>query len=90
MTIGFMAAKQKWRNMCLDFNDDVDASIALLHCLDECSGGIVSWFDGNLQLETRKPILELVQRTIGTNKILEDRFRQCCLETYRLAVDGRG
>ena len=46
------AAKRKWKNLGLDFTDDVKSSIALLHCLDECCIDVQAWFHNNLRLKS--------------------------------------
>jgi len=52
------AAKKKWREMKLDYTDDVWSSIALLRCLDESYDSVEADFERNLQLKTMKPKLE--------------------------------
>ena len=79
------AAKQKWRNMGLDFSDDVASSIALLSCLDASSKDVSMWFDANLQLSSRVPKMEKVQKTIGNQKIEECEYCQTCLLRNRTA-----
>ena len=78
--------------MGLDFSDDVTSSIALLHCLDETYSGVESWFNKNLQLETRTPSMEQVEMIIGSDVLLKSVYFQDCLECYRVAigVDARG
>jgi len=49
------AAKQKWRQLGIDFTDDVKASIAFLRCLDDCSDSAVIWFDRNFQFGSQTP-----------------------------------
>lgn len=86
------AAKQKWRKMGLDFSDDVTSSIALLHCLDECTCHIPVWFEKNLQLGSPSPMLDQVVSVVGDYSMLDHDHFQECLEKFRvwMGMDARG
>jgi len=85
-------AKQKWRNLGLDYSDDVTSSVALLHCLDESHVSVVSWFERNLQLGNRQPSAEAVATLIGDGPIHDHEYYKDCLERFRvyIGIDARG
>ena len=81
------AAKKKWREMMLDYSDDVMSSLALLRCLDDCYDSVGSYFERNLQHSSPKPKLELVQELIGNPDFSEIQYFQRCLDLYREKIN---
>jgi hypothetical protein len=86
------AAKGMWRNMGLDFKDDLESSTMLLHCIDYQSelsrGHVARWFKRNLCLETgkvdNKKALDLISRRTGEK---EQWYRNCAHE-YKVFIDS--
>ena len=76
------AAKKKWREMKLDYTDDVMTSIALLRCLDDSNGNVGSYFERNMQLGSKKPRLDQVHDLIEGQDILDSQYFQRCLELF--------
>jgi len=76
------AAKQKWRQLGIDFSDDVIASISLLKCLDDCSDKSYEWFDRNLQIRAPTPKVLEVEKLIGEIPIGKAKFSRHCLQKY--------
>lgn len=86
------SAKQKWRSMKLDFEDDVTASVALLWCLDMDQPNIRGYFETNLQLGKSRPDLEEVRSLVGGDKLRSNSYYKECMYEYCIAFkkDGRG
>jgi len=82
------AAKQKWRQMRLEFTDDVTSSIALLRCMDDCSESVLTWFDRNLQICAPTPKLNEFRNIIQGVPIGKNQFARQCLQLYKDFSDG--
>ena len=86
------AAKIKWRNVRIDYSDDVTACCSLLHFLNESISEVPTWFDSNMQLGTKTTDLGAVERMIKGPSSKESKFHRKCLREFRTFQygDARG
>lgn len=78
------AAKKAWIESTVDFSDDVLAGCYLLSLLDGCNKDVCTWFDRNLQLKEKEPILEKVEALIKGEQVSESEYYKGCLSEYRI------
>lgn len=84
------SAKQIWRSMQVDYKDDVESSIALLHCLDQCNHNSHSWFDKNLQINELDPTQENMKLLINGQDEKNNDFYEDCIDEFRLFQQNDG
>lgn len=78
------SAKQKWRAMGLDYKDDIESSIALLYCLDECTHNSHFWFDQNLQINQFNTSQQKMDLLINGYEEDDNDFYKECSEEFDL------
>ena len=86
------AAKQRWRNLGLDFHDDAEALVSFLKCLDDSMDGVPGWFEANLQVGSKAVSRETVDQLIRGRNHADNRFYRDCRREYRIWTkqDARG
>ena len=86
------AAKRAWREMDLDWHDDVASSLELLALIDRHTSKVRDYFTRNLQLGARMPSMVGIQAIINIAAGSRSAFHQDCFRTYNIhmAQDARG
>lgn len=90
-------AKQRWREIGLNWKDDVNATLALLHCLSEVpQSQIDSWWEANMGLSKGGMSFDEALAAVGGEKIRlingSDHYQACLSEynAYRAPRQSRG
>ena len=85
-------AKRRWRSKKIDFKDDAEALISLLHFTDEAHAGVESWFEANLQVNSMSLSKEQVANLIRGGRPDKLTYYQECRRFYRYTagLDPRG
>jgi hypothetical protein len=87
------AAKGQWRNMGLDFKDDVKSSIMLLNCIDQVAskntGNVVKWFKDNLFLKSDNFNLSSVQELISGRTGEQQSWYRHCIRKYEVYMETK-
>lgn len=83
--IAHAVAKARQRALNLDYTDDVDASLALLNCLDNLpADSITGWFTRNYMLDCENLIRDDFERLIVGPPKEQRRYHDMCLQQYRV------
>ena len=88
----FGAAKRAWRQMDLDWEDNVRSSLALLALIDRGSGRADVLFTRNLQVGMHRPSMVGVCGVIAEGASDQSRFHKRSLRKYHIFMgqDARG
>ena len=78
--------KANWRaDQSIDFQDDVEASIALMHYIDQVQfKSVRTWFDRNLMLSKEWVTVEGCDEIIGKKAHHKSKYHKHCLRKYRI------
>ena len=78
--------------MNIDFSDDIEGSIAFLHCLDETYSGAVRDMRRNLQLDSVRVDRDVAESLIHSDSILPSNLHKQHLFEYLvfMSLDARG
>jgi len=76
-------AKQKWRQLAVDFSDDVSASCSLLNLLSESISAVPAWFDANMQLGSKITDHGAIEKLITGSTAEDLKFHRQCIREYR-------
>lgn len=77
-------AKQKWRKMFENFDDDVACSLGLLHCLDNVKKETIrEWWESNFFLRKGKLLHEDVKRHIMNGQTKWSSLHEACIFEYQ-------
>jgi hypothetical protein len=86
------SGKAKWRNMRINWDDDIRAGVALLKCFDDDQDNLQGYFEKNLQCGRNIPDIEHVRDLIGGKDLISNSYHKRCMYEYCIAFkkDGRG
>ena len=77
-------SKQSWKNNVDDFSNDVNATLYLMHCLDQdIKAYSQKWFQDNLL----NPSTDHVNKEIGIGGLEKSKFRLKCMEDYESFIN---
>ena len=79
-------AKARWRSdKTIDFTDDVQASIALMHYIDQVAREFVkTWFKTNLMLDKEWVTVEACDEIMGKKRYQRSKYHLDCLRKFRI------